>query len=184
MSMYGATELANAFRTVRKNTIQIAEDIPEERYDFIPAAGARSVSELLAHILFAPMFHEDVHRVKRLSTLEGYDFGVIMRQTQEREREARTKAQIIDLLRADGERFASWLASLSPSVLAETVTDSMGQNPRSRLEMLMGAKEHEMHHRGQLMLMERMVGVVPHLTRQRQERIRAREAARAGAAVS
>jgi uncharacterized damage-inducible protein DinB len=28
-----------------------------------------------------------------------------------------------------------------------------------------------MHHRGQLMLLERMIGVVPHLTRQMQERM-------------
>jgi uncharacterized damage-inducible protein DinB len=37
--------------------------------------------------------------------------------------------------------------------------------------MLMSVKEHEMHHRGQLMLIERMIGVVPHLTRQMQERM-------------
>jgi uncharacterized damage-inducible protein DinB len=36
---------------------------------------------------------------------------------------------------------------------------------KSRLETLMGVKEHEMHHRGQLMLIQRMLGVVPHLTR-------------------
>jgi uncharacterized damage-inducible protein DinB len=36
--------------------------------------------------------------------------------------------------------------------------------------MLLGAKEHEMHHRGQLMLIERMLGIVPHLTRQMEER--------------
>jgi hypothetical protein len=29
----------------------------------------------------------------------------------------------------------------------------------------MSAKEHEMHCRSQLMLMERMLGIVPHLTR-------------------
>ena len=29
MNYYGAKELANSFRTVRKNTIQTAEDIPE-----------------------------------------------------------------------------------------------------------------------------------------------------------
>ena len=37
--------------------------------------------------------------------------------------------------------------------------------------MLLAAKEHEMHHRGQLMVMQRMIGVVPHLTRQMQERM-------------
>jgi uncharacterized damage-inducible protein DinB len=40
--------------------------------------------------------------------------------------------------------------------------------------MLLGAKEHEMHHRGQLMMFQRMIGQVPHLTRQMQERMAAR----------
>ena len=37
--------------------------------------------------------------------------------------------------------------------------------------MIMSVKEHEMHHRGQLMLIERMLGIVPHLTRQMQQRM-------------
>ena len=37
-----------------------------------------------------------------------------------------------------------------------------------------------MHHRGQLMTMQRMIGLVPHLTREMQERM-ARSAAAAGA---
>ena len=45
--------------------------------------------------------------------------------------------------------------------------------------MLLGAKEHEMHHRGQLMLMERMIGIVPHLTRDFQERMARMQAAQA-----
>lgn len=177
MTVYGATELAKAFRTVRGNTVQIAEEIPEDKYEFVPAPGARSVSELLRHIAVAPSFQEDVHRVKRLPTLQGYDFGALARSTQAKEGEPRSKAEIIELLKQRGDDFASWLESLSPEYLAERVTDPMGQNPRSRLEMLMAAKEHEMHHRGQLMLIERMVGVVPHLTRQRLERMKAREAA-------
>jgi uncharacterized damage-inducible protein DinB len=39
--------------------------------------------------------------------------------------------------------------------------------------MLLSSKEHEMHHRGQLMVIERILGIVPHLTRQMQERIAA-----------
>lgn len=176
MLVYGPTQLAKAFRTVRGNTVQIAEDIPEDKYDFVPAPGARSVSELLRHVLFGPAFQEDVHRVKRLTTLRGYDFSAIGRETQAKERERLSKAELIERLKADGEDFASWLESLSPEFLAETVTDPAGGNPRSRLEMLMAAKEHEMHHRGQLMLIQRMMGLVPHLTRQRLERMKAREA--------
>ena len=37
--------------------------------------------------------------------------------------------------------------------------------------MILSVKEHEMHHRGQVMLVQRMLGIVPHLTRQREERM-------------
>ena len=39
--------------------------------------------------------------------------------------------------------------------------------------MILSVKEHEMHHRGQLMLIERLVGIVPHLTREMQARMTA-----------
>jgi uncharacterized damage-inducible protein DinB len=42
---------------------------------------------------------------------------------------------------------------------------------KSRFEMILSVKEHEMHHRGQLMLIERLLGVVPHLTREREARM-------------
>ena len=34
MTYYGAKERARSFRTVRNNTIEIAEEIPEEKYAF------------------------------------------------------------------------------------------------------------------------------------------------------
>jgi hypothetical protein len=40
---------------------------------------------------------------------------------------------------------------------------------RIRFEILLGAKEHEMHHGAKLMLIEREPGIVPHLTRQRNQ---------------
>jgi len=43
--------------------------------------------------------------------------------------------------------------------------------------MLLGPKEHEMHHRAQLMVAERALGITPHLTRQMQERFAAMQAA-------
>jgi len=177
MIQYGATELANAFRTVRKNTVQVAEDIPEDKYDFVAAPGARSVSSLLRHIAFAPMIQEDMHREKRITTLKGYDFGVIVGRAEAEENKPRTKAEIVELLKSEGERFATWLQSLSPDFLAETFVDYTGANPRTRFESLLGVKEHEMHHRGQLMLVERMLGITPHLTRQRNERAQQRPAA-------
>ena len=65
------------------------------------------------------------------------------------------------------------------SFLAENVTQGDG-TIKARFQMILGQKEHEMHHRGQLMLMQRMLGGVPHMTRQMQERMaqmQARQAA-------
>ena len=184
MSNYGAAELAAAFRTVRKNTIQVAEDIPEDRYDYVAAPGVKSISAQLRHIAFIPVMFYDMHRDRHVTTLQGYDFGAIVGRAAAEEQKPRNKAEIIALLNAEGERFASWLQSLSPEFLDETFTDPMGQNPRTRFESLLGAKEHEMHHRAQLMLIERQLGIVPHLTRQREERVRQRQAQTAGATAS
>ena len=177
MIVYGAKELADAMRTVRKNTVQVAEDIPEEQYDFVAATGTRSVRSQLAHIAWSPSLYYDVHRDKHLSTFQGYDFGALMAGAAAFEGKARTKAELIALLQSEGEAFAAWVAGLTPAFLNETFTDGMGQNPKTRFENLLGAKEHEMHHRAQLMLLQRMVGVVPHLTRERQARAAARAAA-------
>lgn len=46
--------------------------------------------------------------------------------------------------------------------------DPTGANPKTRFESIMGAKEHEMHQRAQLLLILRLLGGVPHITRQRQ----------------
>ena len=40
-------------------------------------------------------------------------------------------------------------------------------------------KEHEMHHRAQLMVCQRLLGITPHLTRQMNERIASMQAAQA-----
>jgi uncharacterized damage-inducible protein DinB len=174
MINYGGPELAKAFRTVRNNTIQIAEEIPAEKYGFSAAPGTRSIAALLVHIAHVSRFPSDAHRTRRLTSLAGYDFGAHMGALQAAEAEPRSKDEIIALLRTEGESFAAWLETLTPEFLAETFTDPAGQNPRTRFEGLLSAKEHEMHHRGQLMLMERMLGIVPHLTRAMQERVAAR----------
>lgn len=49
---------------------------------------------------------------------------------------------------------------------------------KSRFEMLIAPKEQ--HHRGQLMVIERLLGITPHLTRQMEERIESMQAAQQG----
>ena len=48
MTSYGPKDMADSFRTVRKNTILVAQDIPEDKYDYRAAEGVMTVAEMLA----------------------------------------------------------------------------------------------------------------------------------------
>jgi len=172
VNYYGAKNLAESFRTVRKNTLAIAQDIPEDKYDFRPMPETRSVGELLAHIALSNAFQKKVHGEERLNTLAGFDFPSFMKRMRAEEKEQRTKAQMMELLSREGEAWAKWMEGLDEHFLGEVITMPPGGTPpaRTRFDMILSVKEHEMHHRGQLMLIERMLGIVPHLTRRMQER--------------
>jgi uncharacterized damage-inducible protein DinB len=172
MTYYGSKELAASFRVVRGNTIQIAEEIPENKYDFRAAPDCRTVAQTLVHVSFISALQLHMHR-NRIADLNGFNFMEFFQPIMAEEGKPRTKAEIVALLRSRGDEFTSYLDSLSDAFLGEPVTQPAGAQPavKSRFEMLLSAKEHEMHHRGQLMMVERMVGVTPHLTRQMQERM-------------
>ena len=175
MNYYGAKDLAASFRIVRKNTITIAEEIPEQKYSFRPATGTRSVGELLAHISLAYTFQYQIHAVERRTSLDGFDFPSMLQRLIAEEKLQRSKEQTLQELRASGEKWAGWVEGLTDDFLAERVQMRPGMVPanKSRFEMILSVKEHEMHHRGQLMLIERMVDLVPHLTREMQARMAA-----------
>jgi len=63
-------------RTVCKNTIAIAEDIPEKNFGYRPTAESRSVAE---------------------TSLEGFNFGELIAQSEPEEKSSRSKAEIIEI---------------------------------------------------------------------------------------
>jgi uncharacterized damage-inducible protein DinB len=180
MTYYGARELAVSFRTVRANTIQIAEEIPESQYEFCPAPEVRPVGKLLFHISQVSAVTLYTHQNK-ITNMADVPFMDILGRLRAEEARPRTKDEIVAALKTEGEKFATFLEGLSEPLLGEIVTMMPGSQPatKSRLELILSAKEHEMHHRGQLMLIQRMLGVVPHLTRQFQQRMAVRQAAAA-----
>jgi uncharacterized damage-inducible protein DinB len=168
MTYYGPKELAASFRTVRSNTIQVAEDIPEEKYSFRAAPDTMSVGEILAHLATSPHWAEQCLFVQKKDTVAMEDFFKWMGEAGEKQKVLNGKAAIIAALKANGESFATYLETATEAELGAPVTAPNAT--KSRFEMALGVKEHEMHHRAQLFLIERMIGIVPHLTRARQER--------------
>jgi uncharacterized damage-inducible protein DinB len=180
MHGYNGKDLARSFRTVRANTIQIAEEIPEDKYGFRPADGTRSVAETLAHLATSTEWPQALHGPRHNAvTFELFMAG--MQQAGAAAAALTTKAAILDALRAAGDKLAAFLESLPDEALSERVQYPAGMQPpdKSRFEMLLSVKEHEMHHRAQLMTIQRMLGITPHLTRQMQEQMAKVQAQRA-----
>ena len=65
--IYGPAQLADAFRTVRKNTLQIASDIPEDQYGFKATPDVMSVRDMLAHIATGTLWALQAHKIDRVS---------------------------------------------------------------------------------------------------------------------
>jgi uncharacterized damage-inducible protein DinB len=177
MNYYGAKELAESWRTVRKNTIQVAEDIPEEKYSFKAAPDTMSIADMLAHLAAITHWAEQAQFVENRSSVTIEDFGKWMGEIGKMAATYTSKAAVVAALKSRGESFAAGLEAMTDAQLGEHVALPNGN--KTRFEILLGVKEHEMHHRAQLFLLERMVGIVPHLTRARQQQQQQRVAAQA-----
>lgn len=163
MSFYGIRHLADSMRAVRQNTILIAGDIPESQYGFRATSETRSVAETLVHIAWLWTSDHLMHEELRLESLEGFDFAALLAKSASEEKVARSRAEIIERLRVEGARAVQWVEALPDSVLWERVR-LPGGGSVSRFEMLLATKEHELQHRAQLTVMERMLGIVPRFT--------------------
>jgi uncharacterized damage-inducible protein DinB len=159
--LYGMRELIAGIRRVRADTIRIAGDIPSEHYGFRPTAQSRSVGETLVHIACLWSLDRHLHDEAHLDSLDGFDFPGLIARWRAEEARPRSKAEIVDLLRAEGERFVEWLERLPERLPAERV-GMPGGGSQTRFALIVGTKEHEIHHRAQLTVLERLIGVVPH----------------------
>src|SRR5262245_58364007 len=142
MTYYGSKNLADSFRTVRKNTLTIANEIPEEQYGYRAAPDVMSVGELLAHIAISQMWQIEVHG----TPIEHVDFAFFVSRTQQEklgEQALRSKADIVLALTANGEKFAAFLEGLDDATLASSVSFPPPIQPASktRFEMLLSPKE-------------------------------------------
>src|SRR5258705_51796 len=93
MLSYGAHDLARAYRTVRENTIKIAEEIPESKYDFAPAPGTRTARQMLTHIALSDSF-SSIHKEKRTS-FQGVNFPEYVATMPAEEAETRSQASVV-----------------------------------------------------------------------------------------
>ena len=163
MSLYGVRQLTDSMRAVRANTILMADDIPESKYDYRATPVSRSIAETLIHIAWLATSDRTLHEEEHLDALEGFDFPALLRKSEVEEKRPRSKAEILELLRTEGERQSRWLEQLPEAFMSERVQVQEGGSV-SRFEMFLATKEHELQHRAQLTVIDRLIGVVPRFT--------------------
>ena len=163
MSLYGVRQLAASMRAVRKNTMLIACDIPEPTNAYRASPGTRSVAETLVHIAWLWTADRFMHEERRLDSLEGFDFAALLAKSASQEKVARSRSEIIELLRVEGDRAAQWVEGRTDGFMSETVR-LPGGGSATRFEMILATKEHELQHRAQLTVIQRLLGIVPRFT--------------------
>jgi len=154
--------LLDSWKTVRLDTAQAVEDMPEAEMDFKPVPEVSTFREIARHILASS------HAISGmlLDGVEKMDRQEMMKRFPQVPPDA-SGAWLASQLRERFEERLPALAAQPPEFYAALVTRFDGREV-TRLEMIQFAKEHELTHRAQLFLYLRLKGIVPVTTRRRQ----------------
>src|SRR5260370_9909055 len=134
-------------RVVGKNTILNAEEIREGEYDYCRARDSRTVRETLLHMASMTLFDLHIHEEQKLTSMEGFDLRGFFAGLPTNEKGPLPKAEIVAVLRDEGERWCDWVETLPEARAVEIVArGGAGSGGKNRFEMLINSKEHEMHH--------------------------------------
>lgn len=166
MSFAAPTLLEEAIETwgfTRDGVIAEAEIIPEARFDWRPAAGARSVTELIQHIVESGLMASG-ELTRPDGDFQRTDFASIMREHSSDAASVTGKSALLELLRESFESGANAFRDAGEVAALQSIRRFDGKHS-TRLAWLWHAVDHESYHRGQLALYNRLMGSTPALTR-------------------
>src|SRR5260370_38612677 len=119
MNLSTPKQLADSMRVVRRNTIVIAEDIPEAQYAYRPAPDSRSVRETLLHMASMTLFDFHIHEEQKLTSMEGFDLRGFFAGLPTNEKGSLPKPEIVAVLRDGGAPWCDWDEPLPEALAVE-----------------------------------------------------------------
>ena len=132
-----------------RKLIAMAEDMPEDKYDFKPNPAERSFAEQLLHAAGANYFF--INPAKGLKPPEGDPKRV----------EYKTKAAVVDFVKKSFDDGAALISSKGDSGLSDLIIDPFSKNQARFSDFAWGFIEHSGEHYGQLVVYYRVAGLVP-----------------------
>ena len=153
-----AQEALLAWSSIGRKLIVMAEDFPEDKYDFKPRPEVRSFAEQLLHIAGT--------NYVLISAVKGSQVGP---GTEDPPRQNyKTKADIVAFLKKSVEDGAGLIKEKGDAGMAQPVKFPYGNRMVSASFCFMEAAEHSGEHYGQLVVYYRINGIVPPASRQQQ----------------
>lgn len=153
--------IIESWREVRNGLIDEADQIPAEQFGFQPAPETRSVRQLLQHLVESQKFlvgeacrpDTNLMRGSFAENVKTYAPGV---------RDVNDKDELLNLMRSAMDESAEKLRS-NAAELKNTMKRFDGKE-MNKLAFMSFAIAHEMYHRGQLTVYERLLSIEPALT--------------------
>ncbi len=150
-----AQEALAAWNSIGRKLIAMAEDFPEDKYDFKPKPEVRTFAEQLLHVAGANYFFT--------STALGKPVG---EEDLPREK-YKTKADVVAAVKKSFEDGAAVIKEKGDSGMAETVKHPFGNRMTHLSGLCADLAMHANEHYGQLVVYYRLNGIVPPESRPR-----------------
>jgi len=147
--------LARLWTEVGGKVIEMAEDFPEENYDFKPTPEVRSFAAQMLHVAGGNYLFMDLAQGKRPGA-----------EDLSREK-YKTKAEIVAVLKKSVEEGAAFIRQQGDAGLAKAVKFPWSQTPTNGTGLWGEAINHIGEHYGQLVVYYRVNGMVPPASRPR-----------------
>ena len=149
-----AADLLLPFGDVEQKAVALAKAIPEEKYDWRPGPGVRSIREVCLHLAYGNQLMLDIS-----NGLNGDDLSKRIVDQIRREGAGLTKEQVVQAMVDSFKTVREALESASAGTLSRDI-DFFG-NATTRRAVLASLDTHIAEHLGQLIAYARMNGVVP-----------------------
>ena len=141
--------LLDSWNDIGRKLIAMAEDMPEDKYDFKPNPAQRTFAEQLLHMAGGNYFF--INPAKGLDAPKG----------DPKRADFKTKAAVVDYVKKSFSDGAALIQSKGDSGLGDLLVDPFSKNQARFSDFAWGFIEHSGEHYGQLVVYYRVAGLVP-----------------------
>jgi hypothetical protein len=142
--------VVSQWNEIGRKLVAMAEDFPEDKYDFKPVPAERTFAEQLLHVSASMYYFTDPAQ------------GQKPRYPDDPKREGlKTKAEIVAFVKKCVEDGAGLIKAKGDKGMSELTTDPETKQQLQISDLAYGLVEHSGEHYGQLVVYYRVAGLVP-----------------------